>query len=108
MWTRNDTKDWLFQIRHRLEDFDYYLQETVNWCEEHCIFNDAAVFGCCVMTLVWVAHMRDEKLTKNEIYEILGFEDHIWDESEFQLSKDFYQLDYRELLSKVIKDLPNY
>lgn len=108
MWTRNDTKDWLFQINHRLYDFDFYLKETIEWCEEHCISNDAAVFGCCVMTLVWVSYMRNEKLSKNEIYEILGFEDHIWDESEMSLSNDLQNLDHKELLSKVIKDLPNY
>lgn len=108
MWTRNDTKDWLFQIEHRLHDFEYYLKITEDWCEQHCIFNDAAIFMCCVMTLVWVSHMRGEQLTKNEVFEILGFEEHANDNSTFELSKDFENLDHEELLSKVIKDLPNY
>jgi|694.fasta_scaffold32766_12 hypothetical protein len=108
MWTRNDTKNWLFQIEHRLNDFDHFLELTKDWCEQNCITNDAAVFMCLCMTLVWVSHHRNEKLTKNEIYEILGFDDHVYDTDLFELSKDLEDLGLEELLSKIIKDLPNY
>jgi hypothetical protein len=34
IWSRDDTKEWVIQLEHRLEDIDYYLKKTVDWCEE--------------------------------------------------------------------------
>jgi hypothetical protein len=108
MWTRNDTKDWLFQIEHRLYDFDYYLKETLTWCEDHYIYDDKSVFGCCLMTLVWVSHMRGEKLSKNETFEILGITDYPFDNSIYELNENLQDLDHEDLLNNIVRNLPNY
>lgn len=104
MWTRDDTKNWLFQIRHRLEDFEYYLKQTENWCEHHGIFNDAQLFMCYTMTVVWVNYMRGEKLTKTELFEILGFEEHQFSNDLYELGQEFQNLDHESLLYKVCRN----
>ena len=104
MWTRDSTKDWLFHIQSRLTDFEFYLKETADWCETHAVFNDAAVFMCYVMTLIWVSHMREESLTKNEVFEILGFDQYEYDNSVYELGSEFYHLDHHSMLSKVVRD----
>jgi hypothetical protein len=75
-WSREDTQHWIAQLENRLEDIDYYLHQTVEWCEERGVYNDQAVFACAVMTVIWVSHMRDEPLSKREVLEIVGVVDY--------------------------------
>lgn len=104
MWTREDTKNWLFQIEHRLEDFEYYLQQTETWCEYHGIINDAQLFMCYTMTIVWVNYMRGEKLTKRELFEILGFDQPDYSDDLYELGEEFQNLDHENLLYKVCRN----
>lgn len=104
MWTREDTKNWVFQIQSRLEDFEYYLKLTESWCECHGIINDAQIFMCMTMTVVWVNFMRGEKLTKTELFEILGFEEHQYSNDLYELGQEFQNLDHETLLYKVCRN----
>lgn len=104
MWTRDDTKNWIFQIQNRLEDFEYYLKQTESWCEYHGIINDAQIFMCYTMTVVWVNFMRGEKLTKTELFEILGFEDHQFSDDLYELGQEFQNVDHETLLYKVCRN----
>lgn len=104
MWSREHTKEWLIQIGSRLEDFEYYLKQTTDWCELHGIWNDAAIFMCCVMTLVWVSYQRNEPLSKTEVFEILGFDQNSFGNDMYELGKEFQDLDHESLLYRVIKN----
>ena len=104
MWSREDTKEWLIQIENRLEDFEYYLKQTTEWCEVHGIFNDAAVFMCCVMTLVWVSYQRNERLSKKEVFELLGFDQNSFNNDEYELGEEFQHLDHESLLYRVVRN----
>lgn len=104
MWTREDTKDWLFQIQNRLSDFEYYLRRTEEWCELRGVFNDAQMFMCYTMTIVWVSYMRGEKLSKAETFEILGFEDFEFTNDLYELGSEFQDCDHESLLYKVCRD----
>ena len=104
MWVREDTKNWLFQIQHRLEDFEYYLKQTETWCEYHGIFNDAQLFMCYTMTLIWVSYMRGEPLSKTEVFEMLGFDEHEYSNDVYELGIEFQNLDHESLLYKVCRN----
>ena len=56
------------------------------------------------MTLVWVSHMRGEPLTKTEVFEMLGFEEHEYSNDLYELSADFQNLDHEDLLYKVVRN----
>jgi hypothetical protein len=101
-WTRDQTKDWISQLENRIEDIEYYLLKTTEWCEERGVYNDQAVFACAVMTIVWVSHMRQEPMSRREIFEILEIKD--WqtiDDAVFELSPKFQHYDLEELLEIV-------
>jgi len=101
-WTREDTKDWIFQLKHRIEDIDYYLMRTIEWCEDHGIWEDEKVFICAVMTVVWVSHMRGEPVTRREILELLAIED--WDkidDAEYELNPQYLNYELEELLENI-------
>lgn len=105
-WTREDTQTWIMQLEHRIEDIEYYLHETYQWCEDNDIYREDAVFACMLMTVLWVSSQRDEPLSKREAMEILGVEgwEHIEDE-EFVLGQEHINSELDELLEQVCQKL---
>lgn len=101
-WSRENTKNWIAQLEHRIEDIEYYLRKTVQWCEENEIYEDRVVMACAVMTAAWVSYMRQEPLSKQEIFEILGVEG--WeniDDGIFEFNGDYDHLEHEELLRMI-------
>lgn len=101
-WTRDDTQHWIAQLENRLEDIDYYLKQTVEWCETNNVYYDQTVFACAVMTVIWVSHMRGESLSKREVLEIVGVVDYYnAEDAEYGLSERFHGMELEELLETV-------
>jgi hypothetical protein len=101
-WTRDQTKEWVAQLENRIEDIEYYLLRTIEWCEERGIYNDQAVFACSMMTVVWVSHMRGEPIGIRDAMELLGIKD--WDsmtDDIFELSPQYKNYDLDDLLELV-------
>ena len=104
-WTRDDTRDWITQLELRVEDIDYYLQETVTWLEEHDVERDEVCFACAMMTVVWVAHQRCEPITRWELMEILGVKD--WQDfpdEELELGQKFSGMDLEHILTTIVEE----
>ena len=101
-WSREDTKQWIIQLEHRLEDIDYYLKRAIEWCENNGVWDDEKVFIVSFMTVVWVSSMRMESVSKKEIFEIVGIEG--WEDAadqEFKLAEQYKNLDFEEMLDSV-------
>ncbi len=101
-WSRDDTKHWITQLENRIEDIDYYLNRTVEWCENNGIWEQEKVFTLSFVTVLWVSHMRSEEVSRHEIYELLGVED--FDQVEdcvVELGSILSQLDWEEMLKLV-------
>lgn len=101
-WTRDHTKTWIAQLELRAEDLDYYLNETIRWCEDNDVYDDRTVFACAMMTVLWVTWQRDEVITRWELMEILGIKD--WDlipDEVIELGPKFHHMDLSEILPEV-------
>ena len=101
-WSRTDTQDWLNQVTNRIEDIDYYLGRTVEYCEANGIWDDIKVFSISFIVVIWVCHMRGEEVTRQEILEILGFEH--WQNAEdgiMSIGKHLVDKDFEEILQIV-------
>lgn len=107
-WTRDDTRFWISQLEHRLEDIDYYLKETIEWCENNDIYDDRQVFILSFLTVIWVSHMRDEPISYVELLEILGIPEMVTGEDKiYELCPEFLNITHEELLKIIHKDLDN-
>ncbi len=107
-WSREDTKEWITQLEHRLEDISYYLDRTTDWCEEYGIDDNHVIFMCCFLTCIWVSHMRGEPITFTELMELLGVEEWESDEEKiYELDEKYAELDHHELLEHVIENFRN-
>ena len=107
-WSRNDTKEWIIQLEHRVEDIEYYLERTLEWCDEYGVDNGRVVFMCSFLTCIWVSAMRGEPITFTELMEILGVEDFETNEEKlYELDEKWIQLDHSDLLEHVVMMLDN-
>lgn len=106
-WSRNDTKEWISQLEHRIEDIDYYLSKTAKWCEDYGIDNNQVLFMCSFLTCIWVSQLRNEPITFGELMEMLGIEEWETDSSNeeklYELDDQFCNLDHFELLEQAVK-----
>jgi hypothetical protein len=105
-WTRQDTQHWVDQLEHRIEDIEYYLGETILWCEDNDIYRDDAVFACMLMTVLWVSSQRGESLSKREAMELLGVPDwELVEDEEFILDPKHMNSELYDLLEQVCQKL---
>jgi hypothetical protein len=98
-WSRKDTQFWISQLENRVEDIEFYLKRTIEWCEDHEVYDDRAIAACMIVTILWVNEMRQESVSKREIYELIGIKD--WynaPEEGFSLSTQYCDMDIDELL----------
>jgi hypothetical protein len=101
-WTRDDTKEWIIQLEHRLEDIDYYLKRTIEWCEENGVYENRTVFACSLMTAVWVSHMRNEPISILELFEMLGIKDlENVEDAVYEFNPQYADFEHEELLHMV-------
>lgn len=102
-WTRDDTRDWIAQLELRVEDIDYYLQETVQWLEARYEERDEVCFACAMMTLIWVAYQRSEPVTRWEVMEILGIKDfEAMPDEEIELGEKYRGMDLENVLASIL------
>jgi hypothetical protein len=101
-WRREDTKDWIAQMENRVEDHDYYIEQTMQWLDNREIHDQDIMYGCLIMTVIWVSYMRNEQITQKEVFEILGLKN--WDQGTdnyYDLGKELQDLDHEQLLEKI-------
>ena len=102
-WSREDTRDWIAQLDLRVEDINYYLNETVQWLENHDEERDEVCFACAMMTLVWVAYQRSEPITRWELMEILGVKEYeSMPDEELELGEQYRSLDLEQVLESIL------
>lgn len=51
-WSRDDTREWINQLEHRVDDIDYYLDRTLAWCDEYGVYDEKVVFMCSFLTCI--------------------------------------------------------
>ena len=102
-WTRADTKEWIYRLENRVEDIDFYLKRTLEWCEDNAVYSDRIVLICCIMAITWVCHLRNESISKKELFEILGIDDvNQIDDEVFTFNKKYEDMELEELLQFVV------
>jgi len=106
-WSIYDTKLWINQLENRIEDIDYYLNQTIKYCEDNDIINNETVFTLSFLTVLWVSYMREEPISRREIFEILCIKD--WEDlpdSPVELGAKLADFDLQDLLNLVSKQMP--
>lgn len=107
-WNREDTQYWISQLENRIEDIDYYLQRTLEWCENNGVWDNENVFTLTFVTVLWVCHMRNEDVSRQEIYEMLGIENlEDAEDQVMELGSVLSNLDFQDMLETVRDKIQN-
>lgn len=105
-WTRDNTREWIDALEGRLYDITYYLDRTLEWCDENDIEDERTIFMCCFLTCIWVSQLRGEPITYVELMEMLGVEEFESPEEKFyELDSEYVDLEHEELLTKAVEKL---
>ena len=103
-WTRDDTKAWISQLENRLEDIEYYITRTIHWCEQNGVWRDDKVFALCAMTVIWVSHMRDEPISRRELFELLDVKEYdVIPDAEYTLDPEVLDKEFEDVLEMVLQ-----
>lgn len=103
-WSRDDTKAWVEHLEQRIEDISYFLDKTVEWCEDNYVYEDHLVFVCSFLTCIWVSQCRGEPITYVELMELLGIENvEVEQEKFYELNDKFLDLTHEQLLTAAVK-----
>lgn len=102
-WTREHTQEWIAQLENRIEDFKFYMNETVNWCANNNIYTESQVTSCLVMSLIWTSQMRNESISNREIMELIGVKDGVYipPDISYTINQNLIKSDLEELLKIV-------
>jgi hypothetical protein len=104
-WSREHTQEWVLQLENRLEDFEYYIERTLIWCEDNGVHSQEKIFACCVMAITWVSQVRSEPITMQEIFEIMDIQ-HCPDfdaDSTVELGVNVTSMDLDQILEMVVQ-----
>jgi hypothetical protein len=105
-WSRDDTKEWISQLEHRLEDIDYFLNRTSQWLDDNDIEDPHIAFMCSFLTCIWVSHMRGEPISFTELMELLEVDEWECDEDKvYEMDEKWANLDHDVLLERVVEQL---
>jgi hypothetical protein len=103
-WSRQDTQLWISHLENRIEDIDYYLTKTLEWCTYNEVESNDKVFTCCAMIVIWVSHMRGEPISRRELLEYLKVADwYTAEDAEYSLDPVLLELDFEQVLDNVLQ-----
>jgi len=106
IWTRDDTRNWIDKIESRIEDIDYYLKRTIEFCEINDVYSDRQVLILSMMTVLWVSHMRQEYASFNEMADLLGIDNvNVKIDQIYDLGPHLAELDHEEMLQIIMKSI---
>ena len=109
-WTTDDTKMWVHEMHLKLEAVDYWLNETVQWCETNEVYSDKLVFILSFLTILWVGYQLGEPISKQHAFELMGIPD--WEKVSdviMALPVPYGELDHAQLMQLAFNsnlDLP--
>jgi hypothetical protein len=101
IWSRERTREWLSAIEDSVEDYEYYLRRTLEWCENNNAWSEGKVTACCIMTIIWVSTLRGEEITLRSVLEILGSDDYdLASDDIVELGPEVHSMDLEEILTE--------
>ena len=103
-WTRENTQVWIHQLENRVDDIQYYINETLYWCDERFVVEEQPLAACLMITILWVCNMRQESVSRREVMELLGISQ--WDEFEdfeYFLDDRFNDMELNDVLEEVLE-----
>ena len=97
-----DTKRYLDKIGSRVRAYHNAMNISKEYILENNILDHSIVLNCIIMSLLWTAAVRDEKLTEEELFMFLNIESDLADQKVLGIADVMKEWSLEEVLDYVV------
>ena len=97
-----DTKRYLDKIGSRVRAYHNAMNVSKEYILENDIIDHSIVLNCIIMSLLWTAAVRDEKLTEEELFMFLNIESDLADQKVLGIADVMKEWSLEEVLDYVV------
>ena len=97
-----DTKRYLDQIGSRVRAYHNAMNRAKDFVLSQEIMNHEIVLNCIVISLLWLAAVRNEELSEEELFMFLNLETDLASTKIIQIDDDMKDWSLEEVLSYVV------
>ena len=97
-----DTKRYLDKIGSRVRAYHNAMNISKEYILENDIIDHSIVLNCIIMSLLWTAAVRDEKLTEEELFMFLNIESDLADQKVLGIADVMKEWSLEEVLDYVV------
>ena len=99
-----DTKRYLDHIGSRITTYFNSMNRAKEFVLTNGIYDQELIMNCIVMSLLWVASVRGEELSEDELFMFLGLETNLAEQKVININPDMKDWGLEEVLEYVIKN----
>ena len=100
-----DTKRYLDKIGARVRMYVNAINRARDYCDLNEVNTHAGIVNCVVMAMLWVAAVREEILSEEEMFMFLGFETDLAEQKTISIHPEMAKWSLEEVLDYVSSEL---
>lgn len=99
-----ETRRYLDSIGSRVKSYYSALTRAETFILDNEITNREVVLNCTVMSILWMASVREEELTEDELFLFLGLETELAETKSIALNSEWSDWSLEEVLVYVVEN----
>lgn len=101
----NETKQYLSSISHRVQSYANMREHAIEHVTDLGIYDNEILTNCVVMSMLWLAAVRGEEITQNQIFMHLGLPELLEDDVVMTISEEMFIMSIDDVLNYTIDHL---
>jgi len=98
-----ETRRYLDQIGARVRSYHNAMTRAKEFVLENAIYDQSVIMNCIIMSLLWVAAVRNEELSEDELFTYLNLEADLAEDKVIALAEPMKEWSLEEVLDYVVK-----
>jgi hypothetical protein len=100
-----ETRRYLDKIGSRVRAYVNAINRARDYCVENEVITQTNIMNCVVMSLLWVAAVREEVLSEEDLFMFLGFETDLAEQKTMEIHPEMAKWSLEEVLDYVSNEL---
>ena len=96
-----ETRRYLDKIGSRVRAYVNAINRARDYCSENEITSHVVIVNCVIMSLLWVAAVREEVLSEEDLLLFLGFETDLAEQKTMEIHPEMAKWSLEEVLDYV-------
>ena len=100
-----ETRRYLDSIGSRVRAYVNAINRARDYCDLNEVTTRTSIVNCVVMSLLWVAAVREEVLSEEDLFMFLGFETDLAEQKTMEIHPEMAKWSLEEVLDYVSNEL---